>query len=104
MAPSLALGLPILVQQKSPASTSTTIPSGSRRPSLTITFKSEPSGFDENTRPPPTSKKNSRPLIGFTPESETPGVEVVEDAMIYSFLSHIWACHEISVSRRLESL
>src|SRR6266853_2822903 len=40
------------------------MPSGNLRPSLTITFKSEPSGFEENTRPPPTSKKNNRPEVG----------------------------------------
>src|SRR6516165_9795441 len=46
-----------------PAATSTTSPSGNFRPSLMMVFKSEPSGFAENTRPPPTSRKNSRPEV-----------------------------------------
>src|SRR5277367_2463538 len=40
-----------------------TSPSGSLRPSLTITFKSEPSGFADNTRPAPRSRKKSRPEV-----------------------------------------
>src|ERR1700758_2020772 len=46
-----------------PASASTTIPSGSFRPSLTIVFKSEPSGFAERMRPAPRSKKKRRPEV-----------------------------------------
>src|SRR5277367_3479172 len=44
-----------------PAAASTTSPSGNFRPSLMRVFKSEPSGFADNTRPPPISRKNSRP-------------------------------------------
>src|ERR1700737_1623475 len=50
------------------AATSTTTPSGSFRPSLTITFRSEPSGFAENMRPPPRSRKNSRPAVCLVPD------------------------------------
>src|ERR1700732_2922854 len=50
------------------AATSTTTPSGSFRPSLTITFRSEPSGFAENMRPPPRSRKNSRPAVRLIPD------------------------------------
>src|SRR5579864_7576736 len=46
-----------------PAETSTTTPSGNFRPSSTMVFKSEPSGFAENTRPPPKSRKNNRPEV-----------------------------------------
>src|SRR5580693_7473484 len=48
-----------------PASTSTTMPSGSLRPSLTIVFKSEPSGLHESTRPSLRSKTNRRPKVAF---------------------------------------
>src|SRR5260370_36213836 len=44
-----------------PPATSTTIPSGSFLPSLTMVFKSEPSGFDVRTRPTARSRKNRRP-------------------------------------------
>src|SRR5277367_275273 len=44
-----------------PAAASTTSPSGNFRPSLMRVFKSEPSGFADNTRPPPISRKKSRP-------------------------------------------
>src|SRR6266478_3139907 len=46
-----------------PPATSITIPSGSFRPSLTMVFKSEPSGFDERTRPAARSKKYKRPTV-----------------------------------------
>src|SRR6266545_6992478 len=46
-----------------PAATSTTIPSGSLRPSLTIVFRSEPSGFAESTRPSLRSRKKKRPEL-----------------------------------------
>src|SRR6266853_6123954 len=39
------------------------MPSGSLRPSLTITFRSEPSGFAVSTRPALRSKKNRRPAV-----------------------------------------
>src|SRR5580704_3079570 len=48
-----------------PASASTTMPSGSLRPSLTIVFKSEPSGLHESTRPSLRSKTNRRPKVAF---------------------------------------
>src|ERR1700746_2002815 len=43
-----------------PPATSTTIPSGSFRPSSTMVFKSEPSGFDVMMRPVARSIKNKR--------------------------------------------
>src|ERR1700732_5281289 len=50
------------------AATSTTTPSGSFRPSLTIPSRPEPSGFAENMRPPPRSRKNSRPAVRLIPD------------------------------------
>src|SRR6266496_395365 len=46
-----------------PAATSTTMPSGSVRPSLTIVLRSEPSGFAESTRPSLRSRKKKRPEL-----------------------------------------
>src|SRR5260370_24381828 len=46
-----------------PAATSTTMPSGSFRPSLTMIFRSEPSGFDVKMRPAARSMKNRRPTV-----------------------------------------
>src|SRR5438105_6252082 len=45
-----------------PASTSTAMPSGSRH-SVTMTLRSEPSGFTESTRLPLASRTNSRPIV-----------------------------------------
>src|SRR6202035_4556283 len=59
--PSLALRLPILVQYRCPAAASMANPSGSFLPSSTMTFKSEPSGFTDITRPAATSRKKQRP-------------------------------------------
>src|ERR1700722_7031562 len=50
------------------AATSTTTPSGSFRPSLTITFRFVPSGFAENVGPPPRSRKNSRTAVRLIPD------------------------------------
>src|SRR5258706_10174048 len=44
---------------------STTMPSGSRLPSLTITLRSEPSGFAENTWPLLALRKNNRAVVAF---------------------------------------
>src|SRR5216684_826272 len=46
-----------------PASTSTTMPSGSFRASVTIVFRSDPSGLHDITRPPPRSKTNRRAIV-----------------------------------------
>src|SRR5713226_9573401 len=46
-----------------PASTSTTMPSGSFRASVTIVFRSDPSGLHDITRPPPRSKRNRRAIV-----------------------------------------
>src|SRR5258708_12800930 len=59
--PSLALRLPMLVQYRCLAAASTANPSGSFLPSSTMTFKSEPSGFTDITRPAPASRKKRRP-------------------------------------------
>src|SRR5438034_3980096 len=45
-----------------PASTSTAMPSGSRH-SVTMTLRSEPSGFSESTRLPLASRTNKRPIV-----------------------------------------
>src|ERR1700732_196766 len=62
-----------------PASTSTTMPSGSLRPSLTIVFKSEPSGLQESTRPALTSKTNRRPEVAFVVTLEDVDFAALED-------------------------
>src|SRR5580700_3102748 len=62
-----------------PASTSTTMPSGSLRPSLTIVFKSEPSGLHENTRPSLRSKTNRRPEVAFVVPFEDFDFAALED-------------------------
>ena len=59
------VGLPMLVQYRWPASVSTTMPSGRRRPSLTRTLRSEPSGFAENTWPLLALRKNKRGVVTF---------------------------------------
>src|ERR1700675_4482028 len=41
------------------------MPSGSRLPSLTITLRSEPSGFAENTWPLLALRKNNRASVAF---------------------------------------
>src|ERR1700726_3899182 len=46
-----------------PFSTSTTIPSGMRRRSVTSTLRSLPSGLTESRRPPLASMKYTRPLL-----------------------------------------
>src|SRR5215469_9843935 len=46
-----------------PAGMSTASPSGNFRPSLMMVFKSEPSGFADNTRPAPRSRKEGRPGV-----------------------------------------
>src|SRR5258708_31400732 len=62
-----------------PAATSTTMPSGIFRPSLTMVFSSEPSGFTEMTLPPLRSKKKRRPKAGFAGGFVDFDLEAVED-------------------------
>src|SRR5882724_3164145 len=69
-----------------PAATSTTIPSGSFRPSLTMVFKSEPSGFDVRTRPAARSKKYKRPTV-FATDFTVSDLEALEEGMKSLFLS-----------------
>lgn len=61
------------------------MPSGSFRPSLTITFRSEPSGFAVNTRPPLRSKKNRRPVVAVGMDLVGLGFAVVDIEFTYSF-------------------
>src|ERR1700752_4193846 len=63
-----------------PPATSTTMPSGSFRPSLTMVFKSEPSGFDVRTRPAARSKKNKRPTV-FAANLTVLDLEALEDGI-----------------------
>src|SRR5690349_5194550 len=69
-----------------PAATSTTIPSGSFRPSLTMVFKLVPSGFDVRTRPAERSKKYKRPTVVVT-DFGVSDLEALEEAMNLLFLS-----------------
>jgi hypothetical protein len=55
------------------------MPSGSLRPSLTIVFKSEPSGLQESTRPALTSKTNRRPEVAFVATLEDFDFAALED-------------------------
>jgi hypothetical protein len=55
------------------------MPSGILRPSLTMVFSSEPSGFTETTRPPLRSKKKRRPEAEFAVGFVDFDLEVVED-------------------------
>src|SRR6266702_1373276 len=71
-----------------PAAPSTTIPSGSCRPSLTMVFKSEPSGLTDSTRPSLRSRKKRRPELSFVASLVAFDLELVEGIGIHSFLSH----------------
>src|SRR5258705_13019726 len=54
------------------------MPSGSFRPSLTMVFKSEPSGFDVRMRPAERSKKYKRATV-FAASSAVSDLEALED-------------------------
>src|SRR6266446_2826654 len=88
-----------------PAATSTTIPSGSLRPSLTMVFKSEPSVFDVRTRPAARSKKNKRPAV-FATDFAVSDLEALEDAMEafvpFFVVSFIERCFDRSALNRLD--
>src|SRR4029077_15319157 len=64
-----------------PPATSTTIPSGSLRPSLTMIFRLEPSGFDVKMRPAARSMKNSRPESDFTADFTVSDLEALVDGI-----------------------
>src|SRR5580704_16543408 len=68
-----------------PAATSTTMPSGSLRPSLTMVFKSEPSGFDVRMRPAARSKKYKRPTVFAATTFTVSDFEALEDGIGISF-------------------
>src|SRR5712664_4289944 len=70
-----------------PAATSTTMPSGSFRPSLMMVFKSEPSGFDISTRPAERSKRYKRPTV-FATDFTVSDLEALEEGMKSLFLSY----------------
>src|ERR1700737_335816 len=67
------------------------MPSGGLRPSLTMVFASEPSGFTEITRPPLRSRKNRRPEVGLEPGFVIFDLETVVGGMKFacSFLSRV---------------
>src|SRR5258708_33731332 len=67
-----------------PASTSTTIPSGSFRASVTIVFRSDPSGLHDITRPPPRSKKNRRAIIVW--DAVFPAFDLLASGLLVSTL------------------
>src|ERR1700734_3525045 len=73
--PSLALRLPMFVQYRCPAAASMANPSGSFLPSSTMTFKSEPSGFTDITRPAATSRKKRRGDIALSRADRSFGFE-----------------------------
>src|SRR6266446_4359650 len=58
-----------------PASTSTATPSGSRQ-SVTMTWRSEPSEFSDNTRLPLASRTNSRPIVARPTEARSDCVDL----------------------------
>src|SRR6266581_8484447 len=78
------------------------MPSGSLRPSLTIVFKSEPSGFMESTRPPPRSRRNRRAEVALDPRAVCFGAEKVDGMEITAILYVCFSLSEnLSNSRRL---
>src|SRR5260221_10193834 len=81
---------------------STTIPSGSFRPSLTMVFKSEPSEFDERTRPAARSKKYKR-LTVFADNFAISDLEALEDGIGFfiSFLVLFRLSSELQQNRSL---
>src|SRR4029077_16367163 len=79
------------------------MPSGSLRPSLTIVFKSEPSGLHESTRPSLRSKTNRRPKVAFVVPFEDFDFEALEDIeFTCSFLRSI--CKSNSSARTSKRL
>src|SRR5271155_1377608 len=81
-----------------PAATSTTMPSGSFRPSLTMVFKSEPSGFEERTRPAARSKKYKRPTV-FAADFTVSDLEALEDGIGITFSFLVFSLFERRCSR-----
>src|SRR5258705_12908636 len=81
-----------------PAATSTTMPSGSFRPSLTMVFKSEPSGFDERTRPAARSKKYKR-LTVFADNFAVSDLEALEDGIGFFIPFWFYFAYRASFSR-----
>src|ERR1700734_3232128 len=69
------------------------MPSGSRLPSLTITLRSEPSGFAENTWPLLALRKNKRAVLAFALAFLTSHLEALTVMIFfppYSFLLRLW--------------
>src|SRR5207248_11454137 len=67
-----------------PASTSTAMPSGIRQ-SVTMTLRSEPSGFTESTRLPLASRTNSRPIVARSTDACS-DCEDLSCVMFYPFI------------------
>src|SRR5882724_9682752 len=81
---------------------STTMPSGSRLPSLTMTFRSDPSGLAEKTSPLLALRKNNRAFVALT-VVVVPSFDL-EDLTAMSFLrsfvaSSLWQTEWIRKSR-----
>src|SRR5258708_16484040 len=81
---------------------STTMPSGSLRPSVTMVFKSEPSGFDVRMRPAARSKKYKR-LTVFADNFAISDLEALEDGIGFfiSFLVSFRLSSELQQNRSL---
>src|SRR4051794_22538140 len=77
------------------------MPSGSRRPSLTMIFTSEPSGFAENTSPLLALRKNKRAVVVFAVVFLTSNLEdltAITSSLLYLLLQ-FW---QDRLNRKLE--
>src|ERR1700722_4705588 len=61
------------------------MPSGIRRPSLTMTFSPEPSGFADNTCPALALRKNKRPESGLATDCAAFAFEFADDIAFIPF-------------------
>src|SRR5579863_3063769 len=90
-----------------PAARSSTRPSGNFRPSLMMVFKSEPSGFADNMRPPLRSRKKSRPDVGafFAPASiDVEAIALIERTSSLTFLCILDTGYSLNPRVRLQLL
>src|SRR5262245_28788421 len=81
-----------------PASASTTMPSGNGQ-SLTMTLRSEPSGFTENTRPRLKPRTNKRPTAPLAPDLTFDFKVCVP--MFFSFWKSLLCCPSFLCSREV---
>src|SRR6202035_4552921 len=65
------------------------MPSGIRLPSLTITFRSDPSGFADKTCPALALRKNRRPEPGFATDFATFAFEFADDIEFFPPFSFV---------------